>query len=77
MDPTDIKCPLQWWGKHETMFPTFDFLTHQILSIVGSQIEQKEIFSLMNILTNLRKCCLTIIKLKKIDFCEQEWAKCS
>jgi hypothetical protein len=26
MDPKNIKCPLQWWGKHETMFPIVGFL---------------------------------------------------
>jgi hypothetical protein len=37
--PKNIKCPLQWWGKHEVMFPTIGFLARQILGIVGSQIE--------------------------------------
>lgn len=32
-------CFLQWWEKCETMFLTIDFLTHQILNIVESQIE--------------------------------------
>jgi hypothetical protein len=36
----DIKCPLQWWKKHETMFPTIEFLTQQILGVVGIQIEK-------------------------------------
>jgi hypothetical protein len=31
-----IKCPFQWWRKHEAMFSTIDFLTHQILKIVES-----------------------------------------
>jgi len=26
MDLKDIKCLFQWWGKHETMFPTVGFL---------------------------------------------------
>jgi hypothetical protein len=26
VDPKNIKCPLQWWGKHEAMFPTIIFL---------------------------------------------------
>jgi len=37
----DIKCLLQWWGKHEAMFSIVGFLPCQILSIVGSQIETK------------------------------------
>jgi hypothetical protein len=27
MDVKDIKCPLQWWHKHEAMFPTIGFFT--------------------------------------------------
>jgi hypothetical protein len=58
MDVKDIKCPLQWWEKHESMFPTIDFCARQILGIVGSQIEIERIFSLARILTSFRKCCL-------------------
>jgi hypothetical protein len=58
MDLKDIKCLLQWWGKHEAMFFIVGFLPCQILSIVGSQIETKRIFSLVGILTNLRRCRL-------------------
>jgi hypothetical protein len=39
MDPKDIKCPFQWWGKHKAMFPIIGFLACQILGIIGSQIE--------------------------------------
>jgi hypothetical protein len=49
VDPKDIKCPFQWWGKHEAMFRTIGFLACQILGIVRSQIERKIIFSLMGI----------------------------
>jgi hypothetical protein len=58
VDPKEIKCPLQWWLKHESMFPTVGFLAQQISGIVGSQIETKNIFSLAGIFTNLRRCCL-------------------
>jgi len=54
----EIKHPLQWWEKHEAMFLTIGFLVHQILRIVGFQIETERIFSLVGILINLRKCCL-------------------
>ncbi len=73
MDPKDIKCPLQWWGKHEAMFLTIDFLAYQILSISGSQIETKRIFSLVGIYINLRRCIVR--KLRTNDFCEQKLAK--
>ncbi len=54
MDPTDIKCFLQWWGKYEAMFPRIDFLACQILNIIRSQIET-DFFSLMRILTNSKR----------------------
>ncbi len=73
MDPKDIKCPLQWWGKHETMFPIVGFLACQILGIVRSQIETKISFSLMNILTNLRRCCLQSKNLENLIFMSKNW----
>jgi len=27
LDVNDIKCPFQWWQKHEAMFPTIRILT--------------------------------------------------
>jgi hypothetical protein len=39
MDIQNIKCPLQWWEKHESMFPTIGFCARQFLRIVGSQFE--------------------------------------
>jgi hypothetical protein len=27
LDAKDIKCPFQWWQKHEALFPTIRFLT--------------------------------------------------
>jgi hypothetical protein len=41
LDVKDIKCLLQWWQKHEAMFPIVGFLAQQILGIVGSQIERE------------------------------------
>jgi hypothetical protein len=34
VDSKEIKCPLQWWEKHEIMFPIVGFLAHQITGIV-------------------------------------------
>ncbi len=42
VDVKDIKCPLQWWEKHESMFPTFGFCARKILGIVGPQTETKK-----------------------------------
>jgi hypothetical protein len=58
VDVKDIKCPLQWWEKHENMFLTISFCAKQILGIVGSQIEIEFFFSLVGILTSLKKCRL-------------------
>jgi len=56
VDVKDIKCPLQWREKHESMFPTFGFCARKILGIIESQIETKKIFSLIGILTSPRRC---------------------
>jgi hypothetical protein len=62
------KCPLQWWKKHESMFPTFCLCLRQILGIVGSQIETKRMFSLVGILINLRRCHYNQMFLDKLIF---------
>jgi hypothetical protein len=40
----DIKCLLEWWRKHETIFSTIDFLVKYILGIVNFQIEIENFF---------------------------------
>jgi hypothetical protein len=45
------------------MFPIIEFL-----GVVGFQIETKRIFSLVGILTNIRKCCLETENLEKLIF---------
>jgi hypothetical protein len=35
VDVKEIKCPLSWSEKHETMFPTMGFFSYQILRIIG------------------------------------------
>ncbi len=49
VDVKDIKCPLQWWEKHESMFPTIGFCIRQIFGIVGCQIEIEKKISLARI----------------------------
>jgi hypothetical protein len=34
VDPKEIKCHFQWWGKHEAMFHIAGFLVCQILGII-------------------------------------------
>jgi hypothetical protein len=66
----DIKCPLERWRKHETMFPIVGFLERRI---VGSQIEMEIIFSLVRTLNNLKKCCLQSNNLKFLIFVSKSW----
>jgi hypothetical protein len=56
------------------MFPTICFCAKKILEIVGSQIETEKIFSLAEILTSLRKCCLQSENLDKLIFVSKNWA---
>ncbi len=60
-------------GETQTLFPTLAFLACQILGIVGSQIETKRIFSLLEILTNLKICHLQSNNLYKIIFFNKNW----
>jgi len=73
VDVNKIKHPLQWWEKHEAMFPTIGFLVHQILKIVGFQIETKRIFSLVGILFNLRRYRIQLENLEKLIFVNKNW----
>jgi hypothetical protein len=75
VDAKHIKCPLEWWKKHETMFSIIDFLVKHILEIVNFQIETMNLFPLTKILSNLRKMSLTVKESWKFKFCEQELAK--
>jgi len=68
VDVNEIKHLFQWWKKHESMFLVMNFLARQILSIVSKQIEIEIIFSLIGILTNLRRCCLQSNFLEKLMF---------
>jgi hypothetical protein len=58
VDVKDIKCPLEWWAKHGSLFPIVTFLACRILGIVGYQIECFLKNSLAGILKNLRRCHL-------------------
>jgi hypothetical protein len=54
----DIKCHLEWLGKHEPLLFIVAFLVHKILAFVEFGIETDKMFSLIEILTNLRNCHL-------------------
>ncbi len=68
MDVKDIKCPLEWWAKLESMFPTMASFTHQILGNIGFQTEIERVFSLARILTNLKRCFLQSNNFNKLIF---------
>ncbi len=69
----DIKCLLEWWRKHETMFSTIGFLVKYILGIVKFEIEN--FFSLAKIFINLRRCHLQFLKnLEKLIFANKNWS---
>jgi hypothetical protein len=73
VDVKDIKNPPQWWEKHEYKFHVIGFLVKQILRIIGSQIETKRIFSLIGILTCLRRYQLQSEILDQLTFINQNW----
>ncbi len=70
----NIKFFFQWWEKHESMFPTIGFLAHQILSIIGPQIEIERIFSLVGEFTNFKKYRLQLDNLDKWIFVKKKLA---
>ncbi len=39
VDVKDIKCSLEWWAKHVSLFPTMAFLVCHIIGIFGFQME--------------------------------------
>ncbi len=69
----EINNPLQWWEKHESRFPKVISFARQILGTRGSQIENERIFSLAEILTNLKRCCLQSENIDKLNFVSQIW----
>jgi hypothetical protein len=60
--------PLVWWRIRETQFPNVSFLVKQILGILGSHIETKHVFSLVGVLTSLRRYRLQVDNLDRIIF---------
>ncbi len=64
----DINCPLEWWRKHETMFPTIDFLARQMLGVVSSQIETNKKKFLVEFVTKFRRCHLHLNNFERLIF---------
>jgi hypothetical protein len=58
VDVKDIKCPLEWWAKHESLFPIVAFLFIKFLALLVLKYKIERKISLVGIITNLRKCHL-------------------
>ncbi len=68
-----MKCPFQWWEKHESVFLIVGFCAKQILGIVGSQFEMERIFSLVRIFTSHKECLLQSKNLDNLIFVNTNW----
>jgi hypothetical protein len=44
LDVKDIKCPLQWWQKHEAMFPIVGFLAQYFEDCWITNRNRKDLF---------------------------------
>ena len=44
-------CPLKWWSRHATLYPSLAEVARIVLGVPGSQIECERIFSLAGLLT--------------------------
>ncbi len=69
IDVKDIKCPLQWWEKHETIFLIVGFFALALLD----HILNKKNFFLRRILTNFRICKLQTENLENLIFLSKNW----
>jgi hypothetical protein len=57
-----------------SMFPTIGYLIQKIWGIVSYEIVTKKLFSIINILTNLRKSCFhQLDNLEKLIFVNKNW----
>jgi len=60
-------------GKHVVQFLHVFFLVHQVFGLMGSQIKIKWIFSVANVITNLRQSRLEIENLDRLIFNIKNW----
>jgi hypothetical protein len=45
VDAKDIKCPLEWWGKHESLFSIEVFLALKSLKLWNPKLKLKSSFA--------------------------------
>ncbi len=55
------------------MFPIVRFLAQKFWVLLDLKLKQKIFFSLVGILTNLKRCCLQIENWKKLIFVNKIW----
>jgi hypothetical protein len=55
VNPSKVENLFLWWATHETPFSNVQFLAHQLLGIVRSQIETKRIFNITSVTTSLHQ----------------------
>ncbi len=46
-------CPLKWWARHATLYPSLAELARVVLAVPCSQIECERVFSLVGLLTSM------------------------
>ncbi len=74
-DDDECKDLLAWWRAKERHFSYVKFVAHQILGIVGSQIEAEIIFNVASIYTNLRRSRLGTKNLEMFISIYKNWPK--
>jgi hypothetical protein len=47
MDGKKIKCPLEWWRKHEAMVPTIDYWLNKYWGLLVFKLKLKKYFILL------------------------------
>jgi hypothetical protein len=52
--------PVTWWKTHEGQFPNVDFLTKQVLGILGFHFEIERMFNLDSVLKALKHYSLQV-----------------
>lgn len=73
IDPKDCENPLAWWKDREVQFPNVGFLARQILGIVGTQVETERIFSVVGLITAVRRRHIGPEILDKLVLIRENW----
>jgi hypothetical protein len=65
--------PLTWWWMHEGQFLDMSFFANQILGILSSKIETKQVFNLVGVLIALKCCHLQVDNMDWILIIVKNW----